>query len=452
MLRWFRSLDAYKALGIPMALLLVIFCILLMNSIAALYVRDLQVGLKELHKDKASAKSLWLVSYYRLILGRYQGEVRAADEFLLEGKIQSLLARETGNRPTAAQGEGVLESLGILSINFLNTAMGTDPLRYTGRHTKSQLFEYAYFLEHLRQFGKASQLYTHLLENYQNDAQEAAYLYLHRGFSLSVAGSIDPALVDFQRVVDIDMRGEMGITADTLRQLLLEIREKSAPLEGRNLSLETAESYFQLMAFEKAINAFNKLEASGVHSGRLSYYRGRSLEESGKIQNAVKDYTDAIRLSPGSQYAQDANRRLYMLGAYYNGGPGLKSTAKEFARLSGDDYILNYMNSPETRSYMIDEAAVPVGQASMELSAELSRAGIAADILVEKIVMPDFRLLLQGARARVFRFFLKNGNVIVGKIEVETGAHLEVRVEGTNMKIDRMEVMRREPVLQETEK
>lgn len=143
------------------------------------------------------------------------------------------------------------------------------------------------------------------------------------------------ALEYYGKVSEELPHSEMGLTADVLASFLRDVQNRLENVDKMKVSVKKGESYYRLMAYNLAITTLDKAEKKNK-SQRLYFYRGRSNEEIGRTKAAIKDYRKTISINPRTQFAKNANRRLYLLGAFYEGDTALQKESKKNAVKLGD--------------------------------------------------------------------------------------------------------------------
>ncbi|MCH7840640.1 MAG: hypothetical protein IID38_10455 [Planctomycetes bacterium] len=126
-----------------------------------------------------------------------------------------------------------------------------------------------------------------------------------------------------------------ALTAEALALYLVEGLNKKQHIDGMRMSFAKGKRYFDALLYRDAIKVFNYL-AERVNRPEVYYYRARALEETGAVEQAKKDFQKTIAMSKKSKIARNANRRLYMLGAFYLRDDKLRDESKSKAIVLGD--------------------------------------------------------------------------------------------------------------------
>jgi len=98
-----------------------------------------------------------------------------------------------------------------------------------------------------------------------------------------------------------------------------------------------AAALFRVGNFADALEKFKKVEDPTPDE---KYMMSRSYEETGKIQQAISGYTEAVNGGTDSDSAVKANRRLMLIGNFYNGGKEVREFSQQAAIKQRDTAVL----------------------------------------------------------------------------------------------------------------
>ena len=305
--------DGHKWIGLPLNLIIIILGIFLIRSIFSLRINEFSSNLRKSSNTNKRVRSAGLVARYQLIQKRFN-QFKGNDNYKDEARLMAMVSGDyTGDQNRRDPGFLKVPALGI--INLVNTISGS-PLMVDETVDKGgRLIEMAYFYERKRQFRKAIAVYNAALKIYETEATEVPYIYLHRGFCLSLIGLSQSALSDYDKVIFLVPDKEEAVTAEFLSSFLRSANQQILEVDKRANSVIKGRAYHQLMAYKKAIKMFNLLEKTRP-SQRLYYYRGRSFEEIGRLKRALQDYERVMNMNPNSEIAKKTNRRRYILGTF----------------------------------------------------------------------------------------------------------------------------------------
>jgi hypothetical protein len=109
---------------------------------------------------------------------------------------------------------------------------------------------------------------------------------------------------------------------------LTELNRKIKQIESVQDPARRGELYYEAAAYMKALENFALVDQSR-QSERIKFLRARALEETGNTQEAVKIYRNLVQTSSESQFALNANRRMYLLGTFLGNDESLKEESKK---------------------------------------------------------------------------------------------------------------------------
>lgn len=328
-------LDPYKWVLLPLIALLGILAFMLLQVISDLRLVQVNQNLQQYRQSEANASSAGLVARFQLIRNRIQRGYESSQDYINEGRMFAILSAEysSDQRP---QRYSFLQGPARFILNSLALFSGKEAFDY-GDEKAQRMVELAYFFERRRKYEQAIALYTKAQPLFANDSEDWQYILLHRGFNYALDGKKDQATADLKTVIE---RGKGNNNAQTAKKLLAFIQNIDArmkQLKALPLSLQKGIAYYNLMNYRRSIDVLNLLKPA---SQPRFFYRGRSYEELGNINQAIADYRRTIELNPGTDLAKQANRRLYMLGAYYTGNDNLKKQAISTSKQIGDTQFI----------------------------------------------------------------------------------------------------------------
>lgn len=331
--------DRHKWLGLPFNALLLIFSLLLMQVIADLRFNEMSIALENVNQKGFGLKSTGLIARYQLIRAQGTASNTVEDKSILtEAQLMTVLSGEFAEKKRKEVSIPFLEGPARAVINTVNFLVGSEPLVNLEEDKGQKLLEMAYFYERKKQFNKSIFVYNAAIKHYGKASNEAAYIYLHRGFGLSLVGFREAALTDYDKVMSLDKGGELAITAEILSSFLIQTNLEIERIDRMVTSVNKGIAYQKVTANRRAIEVFNRLEPTRKGQS-LYYHRGRAYEEIGQTKKAIADYKRVIAINPRTLLAKKANRRLYILSTFYGDNKKLKEETKKLAEKTGDNLL-----------------------------------------------------------------------------------------------------------------
>lgn len=330
-------------------------CIQVMRVIADIRFRELKTSLQNVGSERSTGASLSLIARYQFVQNRYnEGGEKAAD-YLVEGELMAAASYELAKGEAAGDKAGLFERIVVAVMNFAGRLTNSKPISDLNEDQGQKILEVAFFYERRREFAKAIEAYNASLKNYAQRKDMLAYIFLHRGFCYSNLGKRSEALADYRQAKAYDPgQGEFGTTAEVLALFLLDINKRLALVEQMNDSVEKGELLYLLMSYERAIDTLN-VAIRRAPDQKAFFFRGRSFEETGKTANAIADYRRVIALGRQSEWSAKANRRLYILGTYYEADQKLTEESKLMAKAVGDE---KFIRENQTYAQTVDSEKI----------------------------------------------------------------------------------------------
>lgn len=231
------------------------------------------------------------------------------------------------------------ERIGLGLVNAVRGLAFKPFLRLEEEEDALLLLQYAFYMERTRKYDIAAAKYQELEEQFAALGDENyAFILLHGGFCLALYGETQKALEKLETVQKEFPGSHYETNATILIEILRESMQKKETIEKQYASdLERARAYFAAGQFSESLKAYEKATGKNI---RDNFNVARSFEETGQTGKAVQEYMTLMNQPGGQELARQANRRLLMIGNFYDGGEELKTYAEEKAQELGDTVIL----------------------------------------------------------------------------------------------------------------
>ncbi|TGN08332.1 tetratricopeptide repeat protein [Leptospira ilyithenensis] len=259
------------------------------------------------------------------------------DDYLQEVKVNIL---ESGIMNSETKGLELemswRDKFGLAVINAVR-ALNFKPFLELEEQQKTIIrLQFAFYMERTRKFSISSKKYEELEEILEGSvADEMAFTLLHNGYCLVMMGERERAYVKLRRAIDIFPGTHYAENAELLISFLQEGDKRKMDLKTSNKKPEElAYSLFQAGDYEETLKT---LETLPKLTGDQSYIKARSMEELGKTSNAVKEYIQLVKQKDNKEVAIRANRRLLLIGNFYQENKSLVEFSKGEAEKLGDD-------------------------------------------------------------------------------------------------------------------
>ncbi len=259
------------------------------------------------------------------------------DDYLLEVKVNVL---ESGIMNSETKGLELemswKDKFGLGVINVVR-ALNFKPFLELEEQQKTIIrLQFAFYMERTRKFSIASKKYDELETILEDSlADELAFTLLHNGYCLVMMGEREHAYVKLRKAVDLFPGTHYAENAELLIGFLQDGDKRKEDLKNSNKKPEElAYSLFQSGDYEETLKT---LEALPELTNDQSYIKARSMEELGKTSNAVKEYIQLVKQRENKEVAIRANRRLLLIGNFYQENKSLVEFSKTEATKLGDE-------------------------------------------------------------------------------------------------------------------
>lgn len=258
------------------------------------------------------------------------------DDYMSEVKVNIL---ESGIMNSETEGLDLKMSLedrfGLFVINSVRFLNFKPALELEEQQKTIIRLQFAFYMERTRKYPIASKKYQELEEAITSSlSDEMAFTLLHHGYCLVMMGEREKAFLKLTKAIDLFPGTHYAENASLLISFLEEGEKKKEELKSKKKSPEElAYSLFQSGDYEETLKT---LESLPNLTKDQSYIKARAMEELGKTSNAVKEYIQLVKQKQNKEVAIRANRRLLLIGNFYQENKSLVAFSKEEANKLGD--------------------------------------------------------------------------------------------------------------------
>jgi TonB family protein len=239
-----------------------------------------------------------------------------------------------------------------------------------------------------------------------------AAIMVHQAFCYSMISNYDKAKSVYENVINMYPSTEAGILAWKLLDFIQSMEKERVTVATSNVnSLEKAKQYYLLMDFKNAIKQYSKIVDQSETSslGEAHFYKGRSHEELGETEDAIVEYKLVAKMDSKADWGRQANRRLLMLGEFYEKQKSISDEAKKQLEKYQDQQFLKNME--------VYSNFVPKGSLKSELLADSHKSvGSSADDSILSMINNIGNIDLEGKKVPE-----KSKNVSVNTPKIENG-------------------------------
>jgi TonB family protein len=326
--------------------LLIAFSLYTNEAIIQYRMNEYNRAMEALSQTHNSSHALNMLARFELIKQRQN--MPEEDETGVELKLQSLAASNLlgTQKPKIGIKDRAIGAV-IQTVGFI---LGKKRTKADVPSKVVKNLELAYFYERSRKYDKAVEIYTSSLAEKDLPPDISATLLLHRGFCASLMGEYKKAKVDFVQTSALVPQSEEDHVAFKLKELTegLENQVQRA-LNETQTPFVAGKQLFMLANYAEAAKSLQKILANpssdSLEMIQSRYLYARSQEELGQDSDAVLTYRSVIQQAPNSNEAKKANRRLYVLGKFYNNDEELAKSAMKKMEKYQDFKFINSLKS-----------------------------------------------------------------------------------------------------------
>ncbi|TGM58531.1 tetratricopeptide repeat protein [Leptospira adleri] len=235
------------------------------------------------------------------------------------------------------------QNFGSGLINAVRFLTGKPPIHFELNSSNIRALERAFRLERNQAYKDAYNTYSETLSLFPEGSEESGFILLHQGFCLAAQGEFDAAIKDLQKVLEKNPGSSFANDAEILTGVILKSKENTKEIEANFDSPEAKiRAYFAKGNYAKVLEEGAKIE---LHSAEMKYLRAYSHEKTGNQNEAIGEYAKLAFSDKDKEIAIKANRRLLMLGHYYNAGSEIARISDKNAERLGDVSEANVIRS-----------------------------------------------------------------------------------------------------------
>ena len=371
-------IERIKQAKLPISALLVIGFMIAMNAALLRYRQEeIALHLNLLSSGMKDYRMAGLVGRYSLIGRRMAAKDEGGGDLIEEARLRAML-NTAGAQISGRGGEGILSMpvVAMLVRGYVGAVAFLQGKRAPAAvysELNDPLLELSYYFERNRHWEKAIRVMEKFLPG-ERRSYSYRYALLHSGFCYAMLSRNDEAIDCYERLLrNFPDSPEADVAKRLLHYLLAVEKGVTAVLASGAAPDVKGLRLYLLSSYSHALREYNAFLGSATSShpayyGAL-YYRGRSLEELGSSEDAIRDFSKIVSEQPGTAWAIKANRRLYLLGAAYGAGGDLAARAEVKSEQFNDSLLIHSIKAVTGMGYpesVSTEAAESKFRASVE--------------------------------------------------------------------------------------
>lgn len=352
-------------------IIVIVFSIYFNKHIIEIRFYEMNIYLAQAAIDAYASRTFNITSKYELIKRRIESKEEAGENYEEEGNLMVILTADTLPRPKTYELGSQWHPTRIL-LTGVKLLLGKEQISYVVNESMLIQLEQAYLHERNRQYKKAVTIYDEILQG-EPTPQMRASILMHKAFCLSFLSQYEESAQLYRSVATEYSTFPEGALSRKLYDFVISIQEKKiSTISGKKKNSHTlGKELYSHMDYRGAINQLNTYLKSGNAPQKNSahFYKGRAHEEIGEYPDAVNEYSSLTQLGKNNPWAQKANRRLVMLGSFYEQKSQTITEAKKRLIAQGDTSFIKNVETLEKLALVKESATVPVTK-SKELSRE----------------------------------------------------------------------------------
>ena len=303
--------------------------------------------------------SLGIVAKYELIKHRMLYGEQSPDNYELEAKMQALTSGDQFEKRGNDWQTKIYKLPVRLVVNCIRLSLGKPIIRFQEEDKIFNVLEIGYFWERNRKYQDAINVYNQVLDNkyVQPDIQSA--VLIHKAFCHSMLSEYEASKHIYERVINLFPNTDAGILSWKLLDFIESMEKQRSSLEKKSMSdFEKAKQFYLVMDYRNSVkyySLFLQENASSPMKYEALFYKGRSHEELGEGEEAIMTYQRIIRDDKTREWAKQANRRMLMIGEFYDQKKQIIDEAKKQLSAYQDQ---NFISTIQQYANMVSESSL----------------------------------------------------------------------------------------------
>ncbi|MFP4163797.1 MAG: AgmX/PglI C-terminal domain-containing protein [Chitinispirillaceae bacterium] len=301
--------------------ILLAFTVFFNANLIDIRMEEIRYYLGNIASKQDASNTFGIVARYELIKRRMVSGEDNASDLELEARIQALTS---GEKFKEIKGDKLvlLRKIPVrIVLNSIRYVLGKPIINPKNDDKIFDVLEIAYFWERNRRYSEALKIYDDVLGSSTLASEIRASVLVHQAFCHSMLSNYEKSKSVYEKVISEFPSTEAGIVSWRLLEFINSMENERKKLENKRLSrLEKAKQFYLFMDFRSAIKSVSKyLQKNSKHRSAVEarYYKGRAHEELGETEEAMMEYKMIIKKDKSKKWAKKANRRMLMLGEFY---------------------------------------------------------------------------------------------------------------------------------------
>jgi tetratricopeptide (TPR) repeat protein len=273
-----------------------------------------------------------VVAKYELIKRRMQFGEENLTNYEFEAKMQALTSGDVIGENANAASKKIYRIPVRFVLNGIRLALGKPIINLKEEDKIFSVLEIGYFWERNRKYSEALKIYEEVISTAQLAPEIRAAVLVHKAFCFSMMSRYDQSKKIYEQVINHYPNTEAGILSWKLLDFINSMEKKRETVQKKRLSgMDKAKQFYLLMDFRNAIKNYSLFlsnDQKPAVAAEARFYKGRSHEELGETEEAMMEYRAVIKKDVSKVWARQANRRMLMLGEFYQQQKSVSDEAK----------------------------------------------------------------------------------------------------------------------------
>jgi TonB family protein len=306
------------------------------------------------------------------------------DNYKLEAKIQALTSGDQFPKPDVWKSKITRVPIRII-LNVIRLALGKPIISPKEDDKLLKVLEIGYFWERNRKYQEAIEVYNKVLEKPAIDPDLQSAILVHKAFCHSMLSEYETSKHIYERIISLYSNSDVGILSWKLLDFIQSMEKQRASLEKKSMSdFEKAKQFYLVMDYRNAVKYYSVFLQENSDSPvryEVLFYKGRAHEELGEGEEAMLTYQRIIREDGSRQWAKQANRRMLMIGEFYEQKKQVSDEAKKQLAAYQDQ---GFMNNIRQYADLVSESSIRQ-ELTKETARNTAKTGPADDSLLSII-------------------------------------------------------------------
>lgn len=363
---------------------IIVFSLYFNKHIIEVRFYEMNIYLAQAAIDAYASRTFNITSKYELIKRRIESKEDGAENYEEEGNLMVILASDTIPRPQTYEQKSPWHPTRLL-LAGVKLLLGKEQIEYTVDDATLNRLEQAYLHERNRQYKKAIAIYDEILLQDPTPQMRASIL-MHKAFCLSFLSEYEQSAELYKSVAANYSSFPEGVLSKKLYDFVISIQEKNEEISQEKKNSHTlGKQLYSHMDYRGAIEQLKiYLESDNApQKNSAHFYKGRAHEEIGEYPDAVNEYGTLMNLGKNNPWAQRANRRLVMLGSFYEQKNKTITKAKEKLISQGDTAFIKNVETIQQLSVSAPESLKVIEPSETE-EADIDSAELEAEKEAER--------------------------------------------------------------------